>query len=64
MIRKEIEELYLNIDYTWTDLEVVNYIESILIFVPEEDYDYNIELLAGLKAEMREKKIKIILKKD
>jgi len=64
MIRKEIEELYLNIDYTWTDLEVVNYIESILIFVPEEDYDYNVELLDRLKAEMREKKIKIILKKD
>jgi hypothetical protein len=64
MIRKEIEELYLNIDLSWTDQEVVDYIESILPFVPDEDLDENLELIAGLKAEMRNKKIETILKKD
>jgi len=64
MIREKIEELYLNIDHTWTDQEVIEYIESILIFVPDEDYEENLELLAGLRNEIRDKKIQIILKKD
>lgn len=34
------------------------------MFVPDEDLDENLVLLAGLKAEIRSKKIKIILKKD
>jgi hypothetical protein len=34
MIRQEIEELYLNINPDWTDIEVVDYIESILNLVP------------------------------
>ena len=49
MIRQEIEELYLDIDSSWTDLEVVNYIESILELIPDDDYEYNIELLVRLK---------------
>ena len=57
MIREKIEELYLNIDHTWTDEEVIKYIESILIFVPEEDYEENIKLLAGLRNEIRDQKI-------
>jgi hypothetical protein len=64
MIRKEIEELYLNITPDWTDQEIIDYIESILPFVPDEDLDENLELIAGLKIEMRNKKIEIILKKD
>lgn len=62
MIRQEIEELYLNINPDWTDLEVVDYIESILPLVPEEDLDENLELLTRLKAEIRHKKIDNILK--
>lgn len=54
--------VYLNINPDWTDLEVVDYIESILIFVPDDDYEYNIELLIKLKAEIRNKKIDNILK--
>jgi hypothetical protein len=62
MIRQEIEELYLNINPDWTDIEVVDYIESILNLVPDDDYEYNIELLVRLKAEIRNKKIDNILK--
>jgi hypothetical protein len=62
MIRQEIEELYLDIDSSWTDLEVVNYIESILELIPDDDYEYNIELLVRLKAEIRNKTIDNILK--
>jgi hypothetical protein len=64
MIRREIEELYPTIKSSWTDEVVVDYIESILPFVPEEDLDENLELIARLKAYIRHKKIKIILKKD
>jgi len=64
MIRQEIEELYLNINPDWTDIEIVDYIESILDLVPDDDYEYNIELLVRLKAEIRNKKINNILKKD
>jgi hypothetical protein len=63
MIRQEIEELYLNINPDWTDIEVVDYIESILPFVPDEDLDENLELIARMKAYIRNKKIKIIFKK-
>jgi hypothetical protein len=62
MIRQEIEELYLNINPDWTDLEIVDYIESILDLVPDDDYEYNIELLLRLKAEIRNKTIENILK--
>jgi hypothetical protein len=62
MIRQEIEELYLDIDSSWTDLEVVDYIESILELIPDDDYEYNIELLIKLKAEIRNEKIDNILK--
>jgi hypothetical protein len=62
MIRQEIEELYLNINPDWTDLQVVDYIESILDLVPDDDYEYNIELLVRLKAEIRNKTIENILK--
>jgi len=64
MIRQEIEELYLNINPDWTDIEIVDYIESILDLVPDDDYEYNIELLVRLKVEIRNKKINNILKKD
>ncbi len=62
-IRRKIEELYLNIDHTWTDQEVIEYIESILPFVPDEDLEENLEILNDLKSEIRNKKIEIILKK-
>ena len=62
MIRQEREELYLNINPDWTDLEIVDYIESILDLVPDDDYEYNIELLVRLKAEIRNKTIENILK--
>jgi len=62
MIRQEIEELYLNINPDWTDIEIVDYIESILDLVPDDDYEYNIELLVRLKAEIRNKTIENILK--
>jgi hypothetical protein len=64
MIRRKIEELYLNIDHTWTDQEVIEYIESILPFVPDEDLEENLEILNDLKSEIRNKKIEIILKKS
>jgi hypothetical protein len=63
-IRRKIEELYLNIDHTWTDQEVIEYIESILPFVPDEDLEENLEILNDLKCEIRNKKIEIILKKS
>ena len=62
MIRQEIEELYLNINPDWTDIEIVDYIESILDLVPDDDYEYNIELLVRLKVEIRNKTIENILK--
>lgn len=64
MIRKEIEELYPIIQPSWTYQEIIDYIESIILFIPDEDLEENLELIAGLKVEMRNKKIEIILKKD
>jgi hypothetical protein len=64
MIRKEIEELYPIIQPNWTDEGIVEWIEGILPFVPDEDLDENLELIARMKAYIRNKKIKKIFKKD
>jgi hypothetical protein len=65
MIREEIEELFSPvITPDWSDQEIIDYIQSILPLVPDEDLDENLELIERLKAEIRNKKIEIILKKD
>jgi hypothetical protein len=65
MIRKEIEELFNPfITPDWSDQEIIDYIESILSLVPDEDIEENLELIKRLKIDMRDRKIEIILKKD
>lgn len=64
MIRQKIEDLYPNITPEWTDQAIISYIEEIILFVPDEYVEENLELIADLKSEIRVKKIEIILKKS
>lgn len=64
MIRKKIQEMYLNITDKWTDDEVLEYLQFALQFVPEEDVDENLDFIYKLKGEKRNEKIDYILKNN
>jgi len=64
MIRKKIQEMYLNITDKWTDEEVIEYLEFSINFVPEEDLEENLDFIYKLKSEKRNEKIDYILKNN